>query len=560
MSDNLLSNFFIKYLTNAKEAAKDTLTLDAAQNKLTAGIKEQTAEEKKRNQELEKTAKAMSDLVVNITSAAAAYIGLNAVRAGVAKSADFNNTLALESKLLGQNAQDISALGGVMQQFGGTAEGFQGWLHSLTMEYGAMGRELPAAEKILRSINRELQGQDAGGQRNIFARYGIGDPAMQAALLQTPEQLDKMIEKQKELRPVTENMLKVNREWSQAMSDVHQAISSVFDKIGEAVLPGLTWVIEKITNLITNHREWAAALTAVATILTTVIGLIAGSGLIGALSGAIPLVGKIATAFGAVATALRAIAVVALANPVVLAILGLGAAAYGGYKAYQHLTAGETTSSGANGGMSTPARTEAAMKAFKFWKSQGYTDAQSAGWVANMLAESGGNSGARGDGGRASGLFQWHPDRVQGILSGTGIDVRNASFEDQLTAASWEAEQRGDAHLIRQAGSARDAGAIISKKFERPANGDYEARKRGEMAAQAMLAAQQSLNVADTSSVGSRGNSTSISNSRSNQLNVGGITVSSNASDPQAVAQMTADIVGKQYQDVISNYDDAGDF
>jgi hypothetical protein len=561
----LLEQFFIKYLTNAKEAAKDTRDLDKANQQLTEDIKKQTAEEKKRNEEVHKTARAMQDLVANITSAAAAYIGLNAVRNGIVKAADFNNTLALESKLLGQNAQQISAFGAAMEQFGGSAADFQGWLHGLTMEYAAMGREIPKVETMLRSVNREIAGRNRTEQLFILNRYGINNAAQQRMLMQSPEEFDRMVEKMKEVRPANEAAARASREWSQATALLGNALGSVFDKLAENLLPAMTWVVEKITDFISNNRGLIASLTAVGTSLVTVIGLMATGGLIKALTGAIPLLTAMAGGFLGIAKAVAAIGVAAMANPIVLAILGIAAAAGIGYMGYQALTSGTSGGSGGSligsgigigasvGGLKP---NEAGMKAFQFWKSQGYSDAQAAGWVANMMAESGGNAGARGDRGKAHGLFQWHPDRRAGILRGTGIDVSNASFEEQLRAAAWEAEQRGDAHLVRQARSEEDAAAIISKKFERPANGDYEAMKRGRMADDFLRNAQSQLNVAGGNQFGAAGASSYYNRSNTNTVNVGGLTVNSNAADPQAVAAAAADAVGQHVSLVISNADD----
>lgn len=552
----LLEQFFIKYLTNAKEAAKDTRDFDKANKDLTEDIKKQTVEEKKRNQEIEKTAKAMSDLVANVTSAAAAYIGLNAVRAGVMKAADFNNTLAMESKLLGQNAQQISAFGAAMQQFGGTAEDFQGWLHGLTMEYAAMGREIPKVETMLRSVNREIAGRDRTTQLQILSRYGVNNAAQQQMLMQNPDDFDRMVEKMKEVRPANEGAAQASREWAMASSMLSNAIGSVFDTLTEHLLPAITWVSEKITGFISENRGLAASLTIVATAITSVVALIAGAGLIKSITAAIPLLGSMAAGFMAVARGVAAIGIAAMANPVVLAILGVAAVAGAGYMGYKAL------SGGAESGGNVPAMntTQAGMAAFQFWKSQGYTDAQAAGWVSNMMAESGGNPNARGDSGKAHGLFQWHPDRRRGILEGTGIDVSSASMEDQLRAAAWEAEKRGDAFRIRQAQNEQDAAAIISKKFERPANGDWEAYKRGQMASDFLRQAQGSMRAADTSRIGIAGAVTSMNRSRASTLNVGGITVNSQATDPQAVAQAAADAVGQQFNAVMANYDDAEAF
>ena len=106
---------------------------------------------------------------------------------------------------------------------------------------------------------------------------------------------------------------------------------------------------------------------------------------------------------------------------------------------------------GDQNGVINPSSKSNAKDAMDFYMSQGYTRAQAAGIVANEQRESGGDPAARGDGGRASGLYQWHPDRVKAIKDATGIDVTTASAEDQRRAAIWEMKQSGfDSKLRHQ--------------------------------------------------------------------------------------------------------------
>lgn len=122
--------------------------------------------------------------------------------------------------------------------------------------------------------------------------------------------------------------------------------------------------------------------------------------------------------------------------------------------------------------------------ALNFWLSEGYTPAQAAAIVANEAHESGGRSNARGDGGRAHGLFQHHPDRRQNILRATGIDISNASAEDQRRATAWEMKNEAVFRdgVFRAMNDPAEAAAYFSSKFERPADQYGEANKRGNTA------------------------------------------------------------------------------
>lgn len=152
--------------------------------------------------------------------------------------------------------------------------------------------------------------------------------------------------------------------------------------------------------------------------------------------------------------------------------------------------AGSYAGSGPGGGVVSPNfrgdQKAIAKTAFDFFRSKGLSAEAASGILANMDAESSFNPRARGDGGKAHGMFQHHPDRRAAILRGTGIDMSTASPEKQLEGTWWEMNH-GDAgaqrarKILQTPGiSARDAGAAFVKHFERPAKD--ERAIRGSMA------------------------------------------------------------------------------
>ncbi len=121
-------------------------------------------------------------------------------------------------------------------------------------------------------------------------------------------------------------------------------------------------------------------------------------------------------------------------------------------------------------------KAEAAKESYRFWRSKGLSHEQALGVVANEQEESAYNPRARGDGGNAHGLYQWHGDRRRKILAGTGIDVSTADANQQREAAHWESTQgTHDPKAMRawrelkQAKTPGEAAAIWSRLWERPA-------------------------------------------------------------------------------------------
>lgn len=131
------------------------------------------------------------------------------------------------------------------------------------------------------------------------------------------------------------------------------------------------------------------------------------------------------------------------------------------------------------------ANTAGARESYDFWRSKGLTHEQAAGLVGMEQGESGFDPRARGDGGKAHGAFQHHPDRRAAILAGTGIDISNATHQQQLEAAYWEMTQGNEKPAwaaIQRAKTPGEAAAAGVYKFERPKDKAGEAALRGQYA------------------------------------------------------------------------------
>ncbi|SEI99013.1 hypothetical protein SAMN04244579_02721 [Azotobacter beijerinckii] len=212
------------------------------------------------------------------------------------------------------------------------------------------------------------------------------------------------------------------------------------------------------------------------------------------------------------------------AIPGLASLLPVGAAAAGGWAAGTWLNeqidkaiskaAGKETTLGAwiydalhpdQGGPEDPAKNipaqgasgmagrDLATFAMDFFRSKGWSNAQSAGLVANLTAESNLDPAALGDFGRAKGIAQWHPDRQQAFKNWAGFSLwdKQADIMKQLEFVQYEltqgAEQKAG-RLLQAAQNARDAGSVVSRYYERPgideAAKDEAAAKRGAMAVQ----------------------------------------------------------------------------
>jgi hypothetical protein len=109
---------------------------------------------------------------------------------------------------------------------------------------------------------------------------------------------------------------------------------------------------------------------------------------------------------------------------------------------------------------------------YSFFRSRGWTDYQSAGIMGNLIGESNLRTNAVGDGGKAFGVAQWHPDRQSNFKRVFGKDIRRSTLQEQYAFVDWElrnTEKRAGAKLAAST-NVKDATYSVMKYYERPAN------------------------------------------------------------------------------------------
>ena len=122
--------------------------------------------------------------------------------------------------------------------------------------------------------------------------------------------------------------------------------------------------------------------------------------------------------------------------------------------------------------------TGSAREAIAFFESKGWTKAQAIGIAANLEVESKFKTSAVGDGGKAYGIAQWHPDRQRKFKETYGKDIRESNFQEQLEYVNWELnnkEKRAGA-MIRQTQTAASAAAAVDEFYERSSGAHRQIR------------------------------------------------------------------------------------
>lgn len=121
-------------------------------------------------------------------------------------------------------------------------------------------------------------------------------------------------------------------------------------------------------------------------------------------------------------------------------------------------------------------------KAYQYFRSQGWTDAQAKGIIGSLMGESGQNldQWANKSGEDAYGIAQWHKDRRDTFEKQFGKSIFDASLEEQLQFVNWELNhtEKTAGDNLRSAQKIEDATWAVTKDYERPADpeGDYKTR------------------------------------------------------------------------------------
>lgn len=406
---------------------------------------------------------------------AAAVMG-TAIGVAVVKVAGDLDNLYFASKRIGASAGNIRSFEFAIKQMGGSGDaaraaleglarfmrnspGAEGWLGGLGIKTRDANGNLRDTVEIYQDLADVLQGMDSAQANTVAQVLGVDDVTLQAIrsgdlrkyMADYLATLDKLGIKQDE---AAENAAKFSRR----LTELKTVFGLLVEKFAAGIIAapmGRIWApeIEALKTLVgwlEKAGEWL-----------TRIGNKLSGGKFGDWLGM--ATAKVMATFGS--------------KDAVAALEGNGDISKGGK--------GSAPPAAAAGQASGPG--DAKTRAMAFFRNMGWSQAQAAGIVANLWSESSLNPGAVGDSGKAFGIAQWHPDRQAAFKAWANKDIRQSTLQEQLAFVHHEltagAEQRAG-KLLRAAGNAQQAGATVSRYYERPLAAEAEAAKRGTLAAQ----------------------------------------------------------------------------
>lgn len=484
--------------------------------------------------------------VASVLTPLAAIAGIGSV-AGIALLANEWGKMGMEvsktSAVLGVSADELQAYRGAAKLAGLSADDMTSSLKSLgrTIEDATFGRNQDAlvmmqkfgirlhktkdgavdATRALHDVANAIVAQKGNVQAQALIAGTFGVESLLPLLQEGGKGIDEFVRKARSMGLVfddkeiakgkrfNENMLRLEASATRlkysfgealapAVETVLNVIGRLVDKYGDMVATKVAEYAEKFAKWI-EKVDWEKTTNQIGKFVDAIGGVkgiaiaIAAISFAGPIASVLSLIANLtlltSTTVPAAVTALARLA----GGPVMAAVLALlhskdlntGEAEY---LADHQATAGEPWKGDPIGDRRRAGAANDPQTAGVVAKLQamGWSKEAAAGLAANFWKESLFNPKAVGDNGHAYGIGQWHEDRQYEFKKLTGADIRGSTLEQQLQFADYElrhGKEQAAGRALQGAKTAEEAGAIVSRLYERPADAAGEAAQRGQMAA-----------------------------------------------------------------------------
>lgn len=410
------------------------------------------------------------------------------------------------NRLTGLSTQNVQALGQALTAQGGNANdafaamlkiqdlmaspitGNVGWfgdVAKLGLDPGAIIGANDTAD-ALANIAESFEKMTPLNQRLAGQALGFDEGTVRL-LMQGREEVEKQLSARGKLGVMTQQQVEDAARLTKATSELNLVFTDMGNTIAGELAPALADMAEGFVDFYRNNKDlvdsglekFFGTLADNVELVSVALTLMGGASALKGLAAlrALFTVGGAAGA-GAAGAAGAGAAAVAGASALTVAAGGAAAALYS--SKLNENEDQELLNNKLRGGGPV-----AAGATIEFFRSKGWTEEQAMGIAANLEQESGFRHDATGDGGNAYGIAQWHKDRQENFRKFSGKDIRESTPAEQLEFVNYEmtkGAEKSAGDRLRMTDTAYDAASTVSRYYERPADKEGEAERRGRMA------------------------------------------------------------------------------
>jgi hypothetical protein len=287
---SVLETFFIMFDSDATGVEKGAKTAETATDNLQKKI-DQT------DKSSTQLGSSFSNMARQAAGAIGALVSVGAILHGVFTTAEMVDNLSDVSEALDVNIEDLAAWGDAVQKAGGSAAGFQGTLSQLTASmaqldttgksrvqpfFKELGISMLDAHGKARPV-MDLLPEIAGAFEHLSKAEALGlgqklglDQGTIMLLQKGRREVEEIIKRQKELGIITQHDAEIAKKFNDAIDDTRHVFRGLYIQLGSFVLPGLTWLLEKIQDVIFYFRQSENASDALAVSFGILATAIAG--------------------------------------------------------------------------------------------------------------------------------------------------------------------------------------------------------------------------------------------------------------------------------------------
>lgn len=223
---------------------------------------------------IKKTQNSLAGLGKVFGSLMASYVSFQSLKAIIVDYTDFNVELGKSTSLLGLNVEEVSALGGALERFGGNTDSAvssikslsghleqakqgQGALIEVSRKYGLRVNPFASATDTLKSLGSQM-GRFTNQQRLAISQQLGLDESLTRAFADGGVELERQIERQKKWGTATDEDIEISKAFNNAQLDLKDIFGALTRDFARVILPAFTKLVELFSSFIEwvrNHKQ-----------------------------------------------------------------------------------------------------------------------------------------------------------------------------------------------------------------------------------------------------------------------------------------------------------------